>query len=404
MVPESYPFKRRFLEEKLRESLKYFPSVTVIGPRQSGKTTLVRKTLPDYTYVNLEDPENRTFAREDPRGFLALYPEKVIFDEVQRVPELLSYLQPLLDEDPSPGRFVFTGSGRFQLLKNITQSLAGRTVFLTLLPFSLRELRELPPLDPENLGKEALKLSAPPFSLEEILFKGFYPPVHVREVPARQWLASYYVAYVERDVRELLNLGNLEAFQKFVRLCAGRAGQILNLSSLASEAGISHTTARRWLSVLQAAFVVYLLPPHHENFSKRLIKSPKLYFYDTGLLCYLLGIRTPEDLHLHPLRGAIFENFVFAELYKAFAHRGEEPPLYFWRDRTGHEVDFLLDLGTRLLPAEVKYSQTITREHLRNLLYYCKLAGRKVPRSLFIYAGERSLEREGVTVCPWFYL
>ena len=212
------------------------------------------------------------------------------------------------------------------------------------------------------------------------------------------------MAYVERDVRELVNLGNLEAFQKFVRLCAGRGGQVLNLSSLASDAGISHTTARRWLSVLQAAFVVYLLPPHHENFSKRLIKSPKLYFYDTGLLCYLLGLRSPEDLRVHPLRGAVFENFVFAELYKAFAHQGEEPPLYFWRDRTGHEVDFVMDLGVKLLPVEAKFSETVTRDQLRNLLYYLRVAGSRADRGLLIYAGEKAFEREGIAVRPWFYL
>ncbi|MDQ7032465.1 MAG: ATP-binding protein [Desulfonauticus sp.] len=396
--------KTRFLEKKIREVLKLFPAVTIIGPRQSGKTCLVQQVFPDYAYVNLEDPENRAFAKEDPRGFLRLYQEKVIFDEIQRVPELLSYLQPIIDEDPSPGRFIFTGSGRFQLLKSVTQSLAGRTIFFTLLPFSLRELLEASPVDPEKLGE---KISSPKkisFSLEELLFKGFYPPVHVRNVPPREWLASYYVAYVERDVRDLVNLGNLETFQRFVRLCAGRAGQILNFSSLASDAGISHTTARRWLSVLQAAFVIYLLKPHHENFSKRLIKSPKIYFYDTGLLCYLLGLRSSEDIVLHPLRGAIFENFVFAELYKAFAHSGEEPPLYFWRDRTGHEVDFVIDLGLRLILIEAKFSVTVSRDHLKNLHYYCKLAGDRVKQTLVVYAGENFFVRDRVTLCPWFYL
>ncbi|HIE33273.1 MAG TPA: ATP-binding protein [Thermodesulfobacteriaceae bacterium] len=397
-------FKPRILQAGLKKAAEKFPSVTLIGPRQSGKTSLVRITFPEYQYVNLEDPEERAFAREDPRGFLRLYHGRVILDEIQRVPELLSYLQPLIDEDPQPGRFIFTGSGRFQLLQSVSQSLAGRTLFLTLLPFSLAELLEEASLDPERFDEEPPTRLKPPFSLEELLFKGLYPPVHTRGLPAREWLGAYYMAYVERDVREILNIGNLEAFQKFIRLCAGRVGQVLNLSSLASDTGISHTTARRWLSALQAAFIVHLLKPHHQNFSKRLIKSPKIYFFDTGLLCYLLGIRKPEDVLVHPLRGAIFENFVFSELYKAFAHRGEEPPLYFWRDRTGHEIDFLLDLGVRLIPVEAKSAETVTRDQLRNLLYYRKLAGKIVKHGVLVYGGERTLEREGLIVRPWFYL
>ncbi len=396
-------FKPRFLQKKLLEAARVFPSVTIIGPRQSGKTSLVRASFPDYQYVNLEDPENRSFAREDPKGFLKNFSERVILDEIQRIPELLSYIQPLLDENPLPGRFIFTGSGRFQLLKNVSQSLAGRTIFLTLLPFSLRELTESPPPRPEAPAEEP-PLNFPNFSLEEILFKGFYPPIHTKNFPARDWLASYYLAYVERDVRELSALEDLDIFRKFVRLCAGRAGQLINFSSLASETGVSHTTVKRWISLLEAAFVVYLLPSHHENFTKRLIKSPKLYFYDTGLLCYLLGLRSPEDLNWHSLRGAIFENFVFAELYKLFAHHGEEPPLYFWRDRTGHEIDFIIDLGSQLLPIEAKFTATVTKEHLRNLRYYRKIAGPRAAPGLLIYAGDRAYVRSGEKVRPWFYL
>ncbi len=394
--------KPRVLEVKLKEAVKKFPSVTLIGPRQSGKTTLVRVLFPEYVYVNLEDPEEREFASEDPRGFLRRYNEKVIFDEIQRVPKLFSYLQVLIDEDPRPGRFIFTGSGRFQLIQNISQSLAGRTIFLTLFPFSLSELLESKPLDPEFLDNEVPSHKNPPFSLEEILFKGFYPPIHTRDLPARDWLGAYYLTYVERDVREILNIGNLEAFQKFIRLCAGRAGQVLNLSALASDAGISHTTARRWLSALQAGFIVYLLKPHHLNFSKRLIKAPKLFFFDTGLLCYLLGLRKTEDVLVHPLRGAIFENFVFSEIFKAFAHRGEEPPLYFWRDRTGHEIDFILDLGVKLIPVEAKSGETVAKDQLKNLFYYLGLKGNPAQRGVLVYGGEKSYFRENILLRPWF--
>ncbi len=216
------------------------------------------------------------------------------------------------------------------------------------------------------------------------------------------WLGAYYLAYVERDVREILSIGNLETFQKFIRLCAGRAGQILNLSALASDTGISHTTARRWLSALQAGFIVYFLRSHHLNFSKRLIKAPKLYFFDTGLLCYLLGIRKPEDIEIHPLRGAIFENFIFSELFKAFAHLGEEPPLYFWRDRTGHEIDFVLDLGTQIIPVEAKAGETVSRDQFKDLFYYLRLKDNPARRGVLVYAGEKGYLREDILVRPWF--
>ncbi len=403
-MPDETQYKKRFLEEKLREALQHFPSVTIIGPRQSGKTVLVKKTLPHYSYINLEDPEMRSFAQEDPRGLISHHTSKgLILDEVQRVPEILSYIQLIIDHNPQPGRFVLTGSGRFQLMKGITQSLAGRTLFLTLLPFSLRELLDLSPMPLEELG-ETPPERHPPFSLEEILFKGLFPPIHHRNIPARDWLASYYTAYVEKDIRDLSRLGDLGTFQRFLRLCAGRVGQLLNLSSLASDAGISHTTARRWISLLEAAFVIHLLKPHYRNFSKRVVKSPKIYFYDTGLLCYLLGVRSPQDLSFHPLRGYIFENFVFTELYKAFSHRGEEPPLYFWRDQTGHEIDFLIEKGHRLISIEVKAGATVTRDQLKNLIYYSRLSGENLERSFLIYAGERAYIREGIKVLPWFYL
>ncbi|RME64828.1 MAG: ATP-binding protein, partial [Nitrospirae bacterium] len=306
---------KRHLEPKLIELARTFPVVTVTGPRQSGKTTLVKWAFPEYDYVSLEDPDEREFATEDPRGFLRRFSKGVVFDEVQKTPHLLSYIQGIVDSNPKAGQFILTGSNQFRLLNKISQSLAGRTAILYLLPFSFREILGYPPEDPCTLKTK--KINPQGWSLEEVLFKGFYPPIHDRSLPPHAWLSGYHQTYIERDVREVLNIGNLDTFHRFIRLCATRAGQLLNLSSLAVDAGISHTTARTWLSVLQASFILYTLQPHFANFSKRIIKTPKLYFYDTGLLCYLLRIRTPEELMTHPMKGHIFENFIITEFYKA---------------------------------------------------------------------------------------
>ena len=396
----------RTLAARLKEASERFPAVTVTGPRQSGKTTLVKAIFKDYAYLSLELPDQRSFALEDPRGFLSQFDGPVILDEVQRAPELFSYIQVLIDEEPErTGRFILTGSQNFLLLQSISQSLAGRCAVLHLLPFSLAELAGREPISLPSLGKAALKnLKQPEAGLLESLFTGFYPRIHDRHLPPRDWLANYYQTYLERDVRNVLNIGEVETFGRFMRLCAGRTGQLLNLSGLASDCGISHTTARRWISVLEASFVITLLRPHHRNFGKRLIKSPKLYFLDTGLLCYLLLLRSPDELIYRAERGAVFESFVVSELFKNFMHQGEQPQLYFWRDSAGHEIDVILETGTRLIPVEIKSAQTVASDFFDGLSYWQGVAGEPEAPAVLIYGGDQSFRRSGVIVCPWYSL
>lgn len=393
---------KRTLSGKLSALAKKFPVVSIMGPRQSGKTTLSKKVFEDHDYVSLEEPDEREFALADPKGFLRRFSGGVILDEVQRAPDLLSYIQGIVDRENIPGRFILTGSQQFHVMEKVSQTLAGRTAIVYLLPLSLNELLGQPTPDPYEIDILPEKKKRPPFSLEDILYKGLYPRIHDRGLEPHEWLSAYYRTYVERDVRDVANIGNLDAFQRFVRLCAGRTGQLLNLSSLASDCGISHTTARHWVSILQAGFLIQLLPPHHENFSKRIIKSPKIYFLDTGLLCYLLRIREPEDIPVHPMKGAIFENFVFSEIYKAFAHRGELPPLYFWRDRTGHEVDIVIDTGKRLVPVEIKSSETIDSSFFDGLRYYISLGVPVSKTGVLVHGGDALYQRENFIVRPWF--
>ncbi|MCR4320912.1 MAG: ATP-binding protein [Candidatus Brocadiaceae bacterium] len=393
---------KRTLSGKLSARARKFPVVSIMGPRQSGKTTLSKKVFEDHDYVSLEEPDEREFALADPKGFLRRFSGGVILDEVQRAPDLLSYIQGIVDRENIPGRFILTGSQQLHVMEKVSQTLAGRTAIVYLLPLSLNELFGQPTPDPYEIDILPEKKKRPPFSLEDILYKGLYPRIRDRGLEPHEWLSAYYRTYVERDVRDVANIGNLDAFQRFVRLCAGRTGQLLNLSSLASDCGISHTTARHWISILQAGFIIQLLPPHHENFSKRIIKSPKIYFLDTGLLCYLLRIREPEDIPVHPMKGAIFENFVFSEIYKAFAHRGEIPPLYFWRDRTGHEVDIVIDTGKRLVPVEIKSAETIDSSFFDGLRYYISLGVPVSKTGVLVHGGDALYQRENFTVRPWF--
>ncbi len=393
---------KRTLSGKLSALAKKFPVVSIMGPRQSGKTTLSKKVFEDHDYVSLEEPDEREFALADPKGFLRRFPGGVILDEVQRAPDLLSYIQGIVDRENIPGRFILTGSQQFHVMEKVSQTLAGRTAIVYLLPLSLNELLGQPAPDPYEIDILPEKKKRPPFSLEEILYKGLYPRIHDRGLEPHEWLSAYYRTYVERDVRDVGNIGNLGAFQRFVRLCAGRTGQLLNLSSLASDCGISHTTARHWVSILQAGFIIQLLPPHHANFSKRIIKSPKIYFLDTGLLCYLLRIRELEDIPVHPMKGSIFENFVFSEIYKAFAHRGELPPLYFWRDRTGHEVDIVIDTGKRLVPVEIKSAETIDSSFFDGLRYYISLGVPVSKAGVLVHGGDALYQRENFIVRSWF--
>lgn len=394
----------RHLGPSLIRAARELPVIHVTGPRQSGKTTLVRAVFGDHAYVSLEEPDARAFATSDPRGFLALYGDGAVLDEVQRVPDLLSYLQAEVDRDDTPGRFVITGSQELALRGRVVQTLAGRVALFHLLPFSVAELEQREATDPTLLAERASLPTRPAASLEEVMFKGSYPRIHDRGLDSTRWLSSYYATYVERDARQLLAIGDIEDFQRFVALAAARSGQLLSLNSLASDCGISQPTAKRWLSVLLASSIVTLLRPHHANFSKRLIKSPKLYFLDTGLLRYLLRVADPQALVTHPMRGAIFETFVVSELVKAFFNRGQEPPLYFWRDRTGHEVDVVIDRGSDLVPIEVKAGRTVASDALSGLRFWQRLAGDASGRGSLVYAGDDGYEREGAAIVPWYAL
>ena len=376
----------RDAEQTIRSLLKGFPVLTLTGPRQSGKTTLARAIFSDRPYATLEDPDTRLAAQDDPRSFLERFPDGAVLDEVQRCPHLLSYLQAIVDYDRRIGRYLLTGSQQFGLMSGITQSLAGRTAFVELLPFSLAELT--------RAGKI-------PTSVDDMLLTGCYPPLYDRDVPPSAWFGAYVTAYVERDVRQMLKIQELETFQRFVRLCAGRIGQLLNLSSLATECGITHNTAKAWISVLEASYLVFLLRPHHANFNKRLVKMPKLYFYDVGLVSWLLGIRTSEHMTTHPLRGAIFENFVIAELAKSRLNKGERPQMYFWRDSNGNEIDVIVDQGTRLMPIEIKSGKTLTGEAFAGLNKWRDLAGDAVTEPTVMYGGTDNYSRNGIRVVGW---
>jgi len=360
--------------------------VTITGPRQSGKTTLAKTLFEHKPYFSLEDPDIRHLAMDDPRGFLSRMPQGAVLDEVQRAPELFSYLQTHVDSEGQPGLFLLTGSQHFGLMSQITQSLAGRTGFVELLPFSTKEL---------DLG------AVRPSSLDQMLFKGGYPPLYDRDLEPDLWFPSYVSAYIERDVRQLLGVQDLITFQRFLRLCAGRSGQLLNLSSLATDCGITHNTAKAWISVLEASFILFRLPPHHANFRKRLVKSPKLYFHDTGLLCWLLGIRAPGQLATHPLRGSIFETFIVSELQKTCKNILQNNTLFFWRDSNGREVDVIIEHEGRLLPIEIKSGQTLNRDFFSGLEYWMKLAGGTATSPALIYGGDQNTSRGDITVFSW---
>ena len=394
----------RQLGIRIKQAAAKYPVITLTGPRQSGKTTLIRALFPDNQYISLEEPELRQLAGEDPRGFLAQFKEKnVILDEVQRTPDLFSYIQTRVDEVDRPGQFILSGSQNFLVMKNISQTLAGRCAVFHLLPFSINELRQLSHPPVEDMGRKISTIPEPENrKLFDCIFTGFYPRIHDKKLDAQEWLKNYTQTYLERDVRDLINIGDLESFRRFMGLCAGRVGQLLNLSSLAADCGVTHTTAKRWLSVLETGFITTLLRPHYQNFNKRLVKSPKLYFLDTGLLCYLLRIRCPEDLFLNASRGAIFENYVIAELLKRRLHAGQESDLYFWRDSAGHELDIIIDLGNRLIPVEVKSGQTIAKDFFKGLNFWKALSNDPSAPAALIYAGSRSLHQKNTAVYSWW--
>lgn len=371
---------------KLLQLASKFKAVAVIGPRQSGKTTLVKSLFPAKPYVSLEEPDTRNYALEDPRGFLANYPDGAVFDEVQRTPELFSYLQSILDSNGNSGQFIFTGSNNFLLQQNISQSLAGRVAYLQLLPFSLGEL----------YGSEDKKFPA----MDQILLEGMYPPIHDRKIAPQDWYPNYLRTYVERDVRQIKNVTDLIVFERFIRLLAGRSGQELNMASMAVEVGVDTKTIQSWIGILESSFIVFLLRPHFRNFNKTITKRPKVYFHDTGLVCSLLGICDMNQLNLHPLRGSIFETFVVSELLKKRTNLGKDINLYYWRDKTGHEVDVVIDEGLTLLPVEIKSGKTVHQEFFKNLLYWLKLSGNI--KGIILYGGDQRQERSnGITIEGW---
>lgn len=376
----------RNAESRLKHNARGYPVLVVTGPRQSGKSTLVRHAFPQHRYVSLEDLDQREFAETDPRGFLNQFNEGAILDEAQRCPALFSYIQTRVDERQQPGEFILTGSQQFGLLSGITQSLAGRAALLTLLPMTYGEL-----LHAGKIGK----------NVDKILFDGAYPPIFDRGLEPRPWHGNYVRTYLERDVRQLIKVQDLGTFQRFLKLCAGRTGQLLNLSSLANDGGITHNTAKAWISVLEASYIVHLLPPHHQNFNKRLVKTPKLYFLDTGLATWLLGIQNSDQLTTHAQRGALFETWVISELLKACYNAGETSNLYFWRDRSGHEVDLLIDHGNSLSPMEIKSGQTINKDYFKGLEFWKNLAGDNAGKALLVYGGDSRQMRSDVTVLPW---
>lgn len=376
----------RQLESTLRRLAQSFPVVAVTGPRQSGKTTLVRQVFSTKPYVSLEDPDERLFAEEDPRGFLARFQNGAIFDEAQRWPALFSYLQGMVDTQRQPGQYILTGSQQFGLLSSITQSLAGRVGLTRLLPLASGEL---PPEHMQALG------------LDGMLLRGSYPALHAQAMDPQDWFASYVATYVERDVRQILKVQDLSTFQRFLRLCAARTGQLLNMSALAGDAGISHTTAKAWLSVLEASDLITLLPPYHQNFGKRLVKSPKLYLLDVGLACWLLGIRDTALLDLHPMRGALFETWVVTEFLKSRLHAGQPPDLYFWRDNNGLEADIVFETREGLQTVEIKSGQTVTSDYIRAGQNATRMHPDNPVPPWLIYGGKESYVRSGVQVIAW---
>ena len=378
----------RDLEAELARAATWSPSITLTGPRQSGKTTLCRMVFPAHPYRSLEAPDVRAFAAQDPRGFLAQLPRGAVLDEVQRAPELLSYLQGIIDADPAPGRWILSGSQNFALLESIGQSLAGRTAMHQLLPLSWDEIR---------------RFAEHPASLDAALFSGGYPPIFDRGLDPADWLGSYVATYIERDVRTVANVGDLTTFQRFVELCAGRTGQLLNYSSLADDCGISQPTARSWFSILEASFIAFRLPAFSVRQRKRLVKMPKLYFHDTGLACWLLGIREPRQLRAHPLRGALFETWVVSEVVKHRTHRGRSGGLSFYRDRNGAELDLVIEEPDALALVEAKSSATPSSNllagarrvspHLAGLRPRCEVA--------VVYGGEEVQPRTEGRLVPW---
>ena len=375
----------RIAEKLLRAYSRQFRALAVVGPRQSGKTTLVRKTFPRKPYISLENPDERLQADNDPRAFLSRFKNGAIIDEAQRVPALFSYLQQILDETRKEGLFILTGSNNFLLQQSVTQSLAGRIGYIDLLPLSLKEIN--------SFGKMEL-------TTDELILNGCYPELYDKERKPNIWYPAYIRTYVERDVKQLRNIENTILFTRFLQLCAGRTGQLLSVASLSNEAGIDVRTVNAWLGILQSSFIIHLLPPHHRNFNKRVVKTPKLYFIDTGLACSLLGIRHERELTNSHFRGALFENYVLMERMKLKYNTGSNETLFFWRDNKGVEVDLLIDTGKNLFPVEIKSAQTFNEKYLKSILQWNSYSGSK--GGMLIYDGKQEfVQKNKIQVKGW---
>jgi predicted AAA+ superfamily ATPase len=379
-------FITRKIAPIIKAQQQKFPILALTGPRQSGKTTLLRQLFDDYRYVSLENPNTRSFATEDPIAFLNQYDNKVIFDEVQRVPELFSYIQGRVDESHQMGQYILSGSQNFHLLNSITQTLAGRVALFKLLPFDFSELQS------KNLLAD---------SATEVAVRGFYPAIYDREIDPFVFYSNYIQTYIEKDVTELMNIRDLAVFRTFLGLCAGRAGQLLNFSALANECDISHTTAKAWLSILESSYIIFLLQPYYQNFNKRLVKSPKLYFYDTGLLNYLLGNKTSAEMEDNRLKGNVFENMIVAELQKSNHHLYLHEDYYFWQDSNGHEVDLLMKKGQGFSIFEIKATQTVSSALFKELDRFEDISAPAKVEKTLIYGGLENEKRTNYQVCSW---
>lgn len=376
---------KRIAANKLIDLAGKFKALAVTGPRQSGKTTLVKQVFRHKPYVSLENPDIRSFAMDDPRGFLSNYSEGAVLDEVQRAPDLFSYLQEVLDNSKQKGLFILTGSNNFLLQQSISQTLAGRIGSLHLLPFSIEELKNGGMLPKDD---------------DQLMINGFYPPIYDQKIPPQDWCPNYIRTYIEKDVRQIKNITDLVVFERFIKLLAGRSGQELNNSALAVEVGVDVKTIQSWVGVLESSFVIYLLRPHHKNFNKTIVKRPKLYFYDTSLVCYLLRIKNVSQLVTHPLRGAIFEGMVVTELVKKRTNAGLDVNLFYWRDKTGHEIDVLIDHGNSLVPIEIKSGMTINDHFFKNLHFWSRLTGEQ--KSFLLYGGnDRQSRSDGKEIMNW---
>jgi len=377
---------QRDIVKPLKQILGKYPIVAVTGPRQSGKTTLLRHSFPEFEYVNLENPDSRIFAAEDPNNFLKRYSSKVILDEIQRVPSLFSYIQTHVDEGRAMGQYILSGSQNFHLMQNITQSLAGRVAIFRLFPF-----------DNQELSRNSLLND----SYVHCMVKGFYPAIYDRDIASRTFYSNYIQNYIQRDVTELIAIKDLRLFQNFLALCATRAGQILNINALAGECGVSQPTAKSWLSALENSYITFQLQPYYENFSKRVIKSPKLYFYDTGLLCYLLKLNNPDQLLLHPFKGSLFENMMVAEYVKRMYHTDQVEDVWYWRDSGGHEVDLIVQHGDVLEIVEFKATETIMPDLFKGLTYFETISKKINLKKMLVYAGNELQQRSVAEVLPW---